>query len=382
MYKYYLYKNLRNVMFLFWSLIFPLALMTCMYLAFGNVYDMMNSIDPLPTVLVMEDDSEFSEGFRDILLTMSDEDAENRYFILDEAESREEAEKSTQAGDSEIMYVVSDGNIDVYLPSDHSQTAGVVSQAVANSYRNKYTVIKDAFERDPQAALKILEDTEEMESFTKAREDVFSGDPNMYSWYFYSSLVMGICFNATGGAQIVSDLKADVSSVASRFSASPEKKSRMLLYSFLARLTPSLVINAIQLTVMKTVFHISLGNDPVKLVIFILASNIFALSFGIIAGLIFKGTLENRANKITAVVMISVFLSGEMINTLPGSIEQHCPIVNDINPATVMNLAFYRMSIFNDSLDFYLNMAKIIGFGVIFLVIGTIILRREKYASL
>ena len=382
MYKYYLYKNLRNVMFLFWSLIFPLALMTCMYLAFGSVYDMINSIDPLPTVLVAEDDSEFSQGFRDVLLTMSDEDAEDRYFILNEVESREEAQKSTNDGDSEIMFVVSDGNIEVYLPNDHSQTAGVVSQAVANSYRNKFKVITDAFERDPQAAMKILEGTEEMEGYTKAREDVFSGDPNVYSWYFYSSLVMGICFNATGGAQIVSDLKADVSAVAARFSASPEKKSRMLLYSFLARLLPALGINVIQLLVMKNVFHISLGNDPLKLALFIVASNIFALSFGIVTGLMFKGTLENRANKITAVVMTSVFLSGEMINTLPGAIEKTCPIINDINPATVMNLAFYRMSIFNDNFDFYLNMAKIIGFGVIFLVIGTIILRREKYATL
>ena len=382
MFKYYLCKNLRNVMFLFWSLIFPLALMTCMYLAFGNVYDMINSIDPLPTVLVAEDDSEFSQGFRDVLLTMSDEDAEDRYFILNEVESREEAQKSTNDGDSEIMFVVSDGNIEVYLPNDHSQTAGVVSQAVANSYRNKFKVITDAFERDPQAAMKILEGTEEMEGYTKAREDVFSGDPNVYSWYFYSSLVMGICFNATGGAQIVSDLKADVSAVAARFSASPEKKSRMLLYSFLARLLPALGINVIQLLVMKNVFHISLGNDPLKLALFIVASNIFALSFGIVTGLMFKGTLENRANKITAVVMTSVFLSGEMINTLPGAIEKTCPIINDINPATVMNLAFYRMSIFNDNFDFYLNMAKIIGFGVIFLVIGTIILRREKYATL
>ena len=93
MFKYYLYKNLRNVMFLFWSLIFPLVLMTCMYVAFGNVYEIVNSIDPRPTVLVMEDESEFSEGFKDVLLTMSDEDAENQYFILTDDISREEAEK-------------------------------------------------------------------------------------------------------------------------------------------------------------------------------------------------------------------------------------------------------------------------------------------------
>ena len=71
-----------------------------------------------------------------------------------------------------------------------------------------------------------------------------------------------------------------------------------------------------------------------------------------------------------------------MINTLPGTIEKYCPIVNDINPATVMNMTFYRMALYSDNLDFYLNMAKIVGAGVIFLAIGTLILRREKYASL
>ena len=69
MFKYYLLKNLRNVMFLFWSFVFPLALMTCMYMAFGGVYDMVNSIDPHKTILVTEDDSEFSAGFIKVMHT-------------------------------------------------------------------------------------------------------------------------------------------------------------------------------------------------------------------------------------------------------------------------------------------------------------------------
>ncbi|MCR5528844.1 MAG: ABC transporter permease [Saccharofermentans sp.] len=382
MFKYYLLKNLRNVMFLFWSFVFPLALMTCMYMAFGDVYDMVNSIDPHKTILVAEDDSEFSVGFEEVMHTMSDETSDNYYFDLTEDMSLEEAKESIKKGESETLFVVSDGNIEVFLCNDHSMTAAIVSQSVANTYRNKYEIISDAFAKDPQAALEIMTSSEEMSDFTEARKDVFSGDPNVYSWYFYSSLVMGIFFNATGGAAIVSDLKADVSCEAMRFSASPEKKSKMLLYSFLSRLIPALAINAFQLVIMNKVFDVSLGNDILKLITFIVAANVFSISFGIICGIIFKGTLESRANKTTAIIMTSVFLSGEMLNTLPGTIEKYCPIVNDINPATVMNMTFYRMSLYSDSLDFYLNMAKIVGAGVIFLAIGTLILRREKYASL
>ena len=66
---------------------------------------------------------------------------------------------------------------------------------------------------------------------------------------------------------------------------------------------------------------------------------------------------------------------------LPGIIERICPVINDINPATVMNMAFYRMAMFNDPFDFYVNMIKLVAVSVIFLTIGTLVLRREKYAS-
>ena len=382
MFKYYLIKNLRNVMFLFWSLVFPLALMTAMYVTFGSVYDMINSIDPHKTAIVAEDDSEFTAGFEEVIRSMADESSEEHYFDLQEGLTREEAEEKIKANEIETMFVVSDDSIEVFLSNDHSATAAVVAQSVANTYRNKFEVIMDAMEKDPQAAMRILEDSGEMKEYTKSREDAFAGDPNVYSWYFYSSFVMGIFFNATGGAAIVSDLKADVSCEAMRFSASPEKKSKMLVCSFLARLIPALAICGIHLTVMSTIFNVDMGSDPLKLILFTVAANIFSISFGIICGLIFKGTLENRANKTTAVLMLSVFLSGEMINTLPGTIEKVCPIINDINPATVMNLAFYRMALFDQPLDFYTNMAKIVGASIVFIIIGTIILRREKYASL
>ena len=84
-------------MFLFWSLVFPLALMTAMYVTCGDVYDMINSIDPHKTAIVFEDDSEFTAGFEEVIRSMADESSEEHYFDLQEDLTREEAEEKIKA---------------------------------------------------------------------------------------------------------------------------------------------------------------------------------------------------------------------------------------------------------------------------------------------
>ena len=42
-----------------------------------------------------------------------------------------------------------------------------------------------------------------------------------------------------------------------------------------------------------------------------------------IFGLFMKGSLSQRENKATGIVMVSVFLSGEMVSNLPGIMRQN-----------------------------------------------------------
>ena len=107
----------------------------------------------------------------------------------------------------------------------------------------------------------------------------------------------------------------------------------------------------------------------------------FSLSMGEMFGLFFKGSITTRGNKGTALIMSSVFLSGEMIASLPGLIERYIPVINDINPATVLNMALYRLVYYEDLSTFYLEIVKIVLVTVIFLGIATMRLRRQKYAS-
>ncbi len=380
MFKYYLKRVLRNKMYLFWCFAFPLVIMGCMYAAFGNIYDVENSIDPIKTVLITESDGGYAHGFKTLVDRFAS-GPEKTFFDMVQAKGKEEAMDMLMKGDIEILFVAGDEDIKVYLAQNHSTASGVVAKSVADIYKSNYKLISEAYETAPDKVGEIVKGLTEQFEYTKVDYGIFADDPNPYTWYFFSTLVMGIFFTAMNGVSLVSDLKADVSNEAARLSLSPGSKSKMIWSAFVARLLPAIVISSLHLVCLRFIFKVPMGNNPLRIILFVLTANIFAISFGVVCGLIFKGNLESRENKTTAVLMLSVFISGEMVMQLPGIIERSFPILNDINPATVMNMAFYRMSMYNDPLDFYLNMGKLIAVSVIFLTIGVIVLRRERYAS-
>ena len=381
MFKYSIIKMFRSIGGLFWMFVFPLVLMTAMHFAFDSIYSYQNSIDPMKTILITEGQGVYQEGFEDLIESLSEEGSEDQLFILEVADSLEEAKAKLAGEEAEIIFVVSDGDVEVYLQENHSITSAAVAGSIADTYKQRYQLIADAWEQDPAFAMELVNNAVENVTYTVSVEDAFGAEPNPYNWYFLSTLVMGILFMAMMGINMVGDLRADVSAVAMRYSVSPARKGQMVVTAFAARVIPGLVIVAIQLMVMKYVFGIYLGNDYLKLALFVVSAVMFSISFGVICGLCFKGDVHQRGNKATSLIMISVFLSGEMISQLPGLFERYFPIFNKINPATVLNMALFKLTIGNSAEGFFTNIAEIIGLTVVFLAIGIAVLRREKYAS-
>lgn len=362
--------------------VFPLVLMTAMHFAFGSIYDYQNSIDPIHTVYVKQSESEFANNFSRLLVRLHDGSQQKLLELSGDADADHAIEQlADDETGTEVVYIINEDNIEVYLQENHSVTAAAVAGSIADTYTQRCQLIADAFEKDPAYAMELINDAAESVTYTVSEKDAFGAEPNPYNWYFLSTLVMGILFMAMMGINMVGDLRADVSAVAMRYSVSPARKGQMVVTAFAARVIPGLVIVAIQLMVMKHVFGIYLGNDYLKLALFAVAAVMFSISFGVICGLCFKGDVHQRGNKATSLIMISVFLSGEMISQLPGLFERYFPIFNKINPATVLNMALFKLTIGNSADGFYMNIAEIIGLTVVFLVIGIAVLRREKYAS-
>lgn len=381
MFKYSIIKLFRNIGGLFWMFVFPLALMTAMHFAFSSIYAYQNSIDPMKTILITEGEGVYQQGFEDMIMNLSEEGSDDQLFILEEGTSVEDAKEKLAAEEAEIIFVVSEDDVEVYLQENHSITSAAVAGSIADTYKQRYQLIADAFEQDPAYAMELVEDAAANVTYTVSQKDFFAADPNPYHWYFLSTLVMGILFMAMMGINMVADLRADVSAVAMRYSVSPAHKGRMVVTAFAARLIPGIVIAVLQLIIMKNVFGIYLGNDYLRLAVFVVSAVMFSISFGVICGLCFKGDVNQRGNKATSLIMVSVFLSGEMISQLPGIFEKYFPVFNKINPATVLNMALFKLTVGNSAEGFFMNIAEIIGMTVIFLAIGVAVLRREKYAS-
>lgn len=384
MFNYFLKLRLRNKAFVFWCLVFPLALMTCFKIAFGNLTTNQD-IDTKEVAVIYENESSmYANGFSELINNLTEEGAngDDALFHLNPFSTEDEVRDALINGDLDLAFKVYDDKVETLLPKAYTDTACAVGKAVANSYMNNYDMIATAFETNPMQAQALLNNIGEDLDFVNAKESDFVDEsPNPYIWYFYSSLVMGIFFNANNGTEIISEIKADASAEGVRVSVSSKEKYKLIAASYGACLLVAVIINIIQLLIMKYIFEVPMGGSILKLACFIISTNLFAIAFGIVCACLFKGSKDSRANKTTSIIMASVFLSGEMIAQLPGMLEKSAPIINDINPATVMNMALFRLAYSTGDFDFYINMIKIVIMAIICLVASVIILRREKYAS-
>ncbi len=378
MFKYSLKKTLRNKMFIFWSLLFPLALMTLFTVAFSGIYDMENRIDARQVAVIGE--GEYGDMFTSVVESIAKED--EAILELVEVEDRAQADKLLETGEIDGLFIAEDETINIVMTPDYSDTDAMILKTVADSFMRQSAMVQDAIETGDMSKVSVVAQSINKELDVVSEEKAaYMETTNPYLWYYYSTLVMGILFQAMAGINLVADLQADISKPAMRTSLSPTKKIKIVLSGLLARFVVSVSVSLVALLAMKYIFEIPLGNRIWQLIAFVLLSNLFALSLGQMFGLFFRGNMSTRGNKGTALIMVSVFLSGEMIANLPGVFERYCPIINDINPATVLNLCLYRLVFYENLSTFYIEMAKILAATVLFLTIATLKLRRQKYAS-
>jgi len=401
MFTYYLRKSLRDKAYIFWSLAFPILLMTCFNVTFMGPARGEVDFEPVESaVLFINEDAEqksaFSEEFENVLTNLADTEAvkksnmgyDHAIVKLIDVSSQEEAEKMILEKDLQVLFLVNgkEEKIDAKVGDGANTTTLMVARGIVESYRRNYMIVKDAAMTAPDKIEAVMASLTESISVMKAKSAYIENDDgtsaNVYLWYFYSTIVMGMFFNVTAGVHTVFDIQGNLSGSGMRTSVSPKKKAQILLSAFFARYALSCAITFFALTVMNRCFKVPLGDRILQIILFVLIGNLFSMSLGSVIGLFTKGDMTQRDNKATALVMLSVVLSGEMIVQLPGLFEKFCPIINKINPATIMNFAFFRLVNYPTLTGFWMNMIKISLVTVLFLTVSILKLRREKYAAL
>ena len=103
---------------------------------------------------------------------------------------------------------------------------------------------------------------------------------------------------------------------------------------------------------------------------------------GIAIGTIFKTNDNVKTGIVISVTMLGCFLSGMMGITMKYIVDKNIPIINKINPASMITDGFYSLYYY-DTLDrYFFNIASLLIFAFIMIVLSYISLRRQKYDSI
>ena len=379
MLTYFLKMIIRNKTALFWGFFFPIALMLLFKITFGNIVSTENSLDERNVAVVLQGEGLYQDNFKAMMDEIAEGTGTDELNIKVEYTDLDTAAEKLDSKKVDFYYVVSDEEVEVHLGEKYGIATGMIAREIADTYKVNMDIIDECMTSDPSKMEEVAQSLQERISYISL-EDKEGID--IYMWYYISTLVMGIFFDYSSGIRVLATIRADVSGSAMRVAISSSSKTKMVLSCLLAQLILSLSKTAVHILFMQFVIGIDILSKAGLVAIGIASATVFSICLGILLGMFFKGDAQARENKSLGIVMLSVFISGEMIVTLPGYIEKFAPIVNRINPATLFNKIFYRILLCENTGDLMTNIAIITAASVLMLVVSIIILRRETYASL
>ena len=379
MLKYFMKMVLRNKTSLLWGLIFPLALMSLFKLTFSNISSTENTLDTRKIAVVLDGSGIYQENFKTVMDELSKQDSEDDLTVEVSYTDEKEASAGLDNGDYDFYYVVGDEDITVHLGEKYGVATGMIAREIADTYKFNMDIINECLKTDPAKIGEITESLgNRLDYIAMEKEE----EADVYMWYYVSTLVMGILFDYALGLRVLATVRADVAGSAMRVALSSSSKTRMVVYCLFAQLVSSLAKTAVHLLFMQFVIGIDIASKAGIIAVAIVATTVFSICLGILLGMFFKGDVQSRENKTLGFVMLSVFISGEMIVSLPGYIEKYAPVINRINPATIFNKIFYRILLCENKGDLAMNLLILTIASLVMLTASIIILRRETYASL
>lgn len=373
-YCYSIKSIFRNKSAIIWTLIFPIALATFMYMAFGNLFDTDELMTVIPVAVVEEEEN---KGL-DALLEALSEEGEDQIFSVQKL-NEEEALNALYNGD--VNGIIYKGE-EVSLTVGENGYMSTIIKTIIEQYTQSEAIVKDiisstASEEEKSAAIKSLLDDKTY--FTEGKTS--DGYQNVYYNYFYAIFAMSSMFASFIAVERISKMQANTSSLGIRRAIIPKGKAMMLCSEFLAMVTTQFAVMIIAFIYMN-VIGIRFGGKYMAMLLILLLGPCVGLAIGAIIGSFAK--LGDGA-KMGICVSIGMGLSvmADLVAAgVKDTIEHTIPILNRLNPAALISDAFYSLNVYDSYNRYFIDIALLAVIMIVLLTISVQILRRNTYASL
>lgn len=386
----YTFKTLfRNKTLIFWTFAFPIILGTFFNLAFSNIEN-SEKLDIINIAIIQNDDFENNDIFKSAFEKLSDKNSEDRIFntqYTTEEKAKELLENKEIVG---YMKLENDKPKVIFATSGINET---IFKYVTEEITGTSNIIKNLAEEEIKKEMMtgnlninykeiinhIAKITEEQEVKI---EDISNKNLSYTMIEFYTLIAMTCLYGGILGVVAISQNLANMSSQGKRVSVAKTPKINVILSSVLASYITQLIGVALLFIYTIFVLKVDYGNNLWLIISLAMAGSLAGLSIGTFVGTVFKTNENIKTGIIISVTMLGCFLSGMMGITMKYVVDKNMPIVNKLNPASMITDGFYSLYYY-DTLDRYLfNIGSLLVFAFVLITISYFSMRRQKYDSI
>ena len=391
-FKYALKTLFRDKMLIFWTFAFPIILGTFFNMAFSNIEN-SEKLEIIDIAIVDNDEFQNNELFKEAFKTLSDEENEDRLFntkYVTEEEAKQLLEKDEITGymileeDNPKVVVTTSGINETILKYvvEEITTSGQIVESLMDKEINKElsSGVYNLYNLDYEKIYKnVLEKTQNQEAKIT---DISNNNLSYTMIEFYTLIAMACLYGGILGMVAINKNLANMSSNGKRVSIAPTPKGKVIFSSILASYITQLI--GLTLLFIYTIFvlKVDYGTNLPLIILLGIVGSLAGLSMGLAIGTILKANENVKTGIVIAVTMFGCFLSGMMGITMKYIIDKNAPIINKINPASMITDGFYSLYYY-DTLDrYYFNIISLVVFSLVMIIVSYTSLRRQKYDSI
>ena len=388
-FKYALKTLYKNKMLLFWTYAFPIILGTFFNMAFSNIEN-SEKLDIIKIAIIENEDFKNNEIWKEAFATLSDAENEDRLFDT-KYTTEEEAKQLLQDGeitgymkleeDTPKVTFQSSGINETILKQvteEITQTTEIVSNLAETEIKKEMTAGNYRVDYE-----KIYKDVLETAQNQEAKIENVSRNHLSYTMIeFYTLIAMTCLYGGILGIVAINQNLANMSHNGKRVSVAPITKGKVVISSVLASYVVQLIGLAILFVYTVFVLKVDYGTNLPLIILLGAVGSLAGLSMWVAIGALLKTNETVKTGIVISVTMLGCFLSGMMGITMKYIVDKNLPIVNQMNPASMITDGFYALYYYDTFDRYFFNIASLLAFAIIMIALSYASLRKQKFERL
>ncbi len=379
LFRYRILSLLREKTTIFWSIAFALILATFFYFAFSGLGEDLTSI----SVAVVFDETVNQTESESVVKSLKQIESKHKKLLRVKSESEEDAKRDLKNKKVKGIYYVTPiatGENPIRLCVLGSGLEESILQSVMESYNNQMRVYTTVMLEKPQKMSELMKF-----DYGKSMvvESTITGkEVQSYTQYFLALIGMACMFGCFIGMDTASQLQANVGALGARRCITSTSKAKLIFVDVFVAFFVQFISVLVLMAYTKGVLKIDLGNHIGYLVLIAALGSMIGVSLGMLVGSIGKVKEGAKIGILLTISLTSSFLSGLMVSSIKGTIEQNCPIINRINPSSLISDALYCVGVYEDMGRLQVDLLLMLLLVVLLYLGSFVMMRRVRYDNI